>query len=321
MDPKFPYYYLFVEKQNIIQDFEHLSKMRLKKSKSERSSDPGKSNKVEEKKLLTMEYSKNKILPYVKITDYFSERCRVKCTFGGLQSPLQYFERNYDKLARVDFEDYWDFNEYMTKKNRGCNNFVSLVALEIYRLFKPTAILDFSAGWGDRLIAALAYGRAEYTGVDPSKCMKPRYKEIINFFTTYCSHITGLKDKYRVINKAFEDHRPKQEHYDLVFTSPPFFDYEVYERDNKNQSVDRYQSLESWKYNFMFPALENSLYALKPGGHLALYIEDYKGHQYVGAVKKKMTDLGGNQFVGVINWTNTDRPKPKIRYTYVWKKE
>ena len=304
--PRYPYYYLFVTKDHIIEDFEKLSTMKLKKE-----------NKND---LLSMIYSKKEILFYVKITDYFSEKCRVKCRFAKNSSPLDYFEQNYNRLERLDFEDYWDFNEYIDKKNRGCNNFVSLVALEVYRYFKPKTILDFSAGWGDRLIGALAYGRAEYTGVDPSVCMRPRYKEIINFFTTYCPEIAGSKEKYKVIKKPFEDYRPRVGHYDLVFTSPPFFDYEIYEKGNKTQSVDRYPSVEIWKQNFMFPALEKSLLALKVGGHLALYIEDYKGHQYVGAVKKRMKDLENNKFIGCINWVNTDRSKLKSRNTYVWEK-
>lgn len=302
----YPYYRLVVDKKTIISDFRHIARGRLKKINSD--------------DLILWEYSILKHLPYIKITDYFSENCRARCRFSNFDSMYNYYKKNESVLLKKDFQDYWELKKYIYDQNKGCTNFPNLLALQIYRYFKPTKILDFSAGWGDRLIAALAYGKAEYTGVDPSVCMAPRYKQIVNFFTSECPDITGDKDKYKVFKKPFEQYKVKKNYYDLVFTSPPFFDYEIYEKENKSQSINKYKSFDSWKKNFMFPALEKSLSSLREGGHLALYIEDYKGHKYVGEVKRKMRELGDNQFLGCLTWYNKDRRKKKIRRAYVWKK-
>ena len=59
-----------------------------------------------------------------------------------------------------------------------CNNFQVSIIMNIFNRFKPKRILDSSAGWGDRLIAACSVNK-KYTGVDPSICMKNNYKDII----------------------------------------------------------------------------------------------------------------------------------------------
>ena len=97
------------------------------------------------------------------------------------------------------------------------------------KLFKPTNMLDFSAGWGDRLIGAIAYG-TKYTGVDPSNCLKKKYLKIINT-------LADNTKNYRIINQPFEETDLEDNIYDFIFTSPPFFTYEVYETDNQKQSI------------------------------------------------------------------------------------
>ena len=59
-----------------------------------------------------------------------------------------------------------------------CNNFQVIITMNIYKYFKAKRILDSSAGWGDRLVAAITSG-IEYVGVDPAKCQKPLYHKII----------------------------------------------------------------------------------------------------------------------------------------------
>jgi tRNA1(Val) A37 N6-methylase TrmN6 len=307
-EPPFPYYKLFVKKDDIIGDFNKLSGHKLKKRP-----------KLTENSIVSYSYETQKDMFLIQITDYFSEECRLKCSFSKFISPIEYYNENYKKIEKIDFKDYWDFSQYFLTKVHPCNNFSNFLALGIYRFFKPKRILDFSAGWGDRLIGALAYGKAEYKGIDPSKCMQPVYKEIINFFTTYCPDITGLKEKYKVIQKPFEEYKVKENHYDLVFTSPPFFVYEKYETDNKKQSMDRYTDLESWKEFFLFSSLRKCIKALVPGGHIAIYIEDFDKNKYVKDTIKMM-EKENVSYLGTVTWYNESRKKIKYRNAYVWKK-
>ena len=59
------------------------------------------------------------------------------------------------------------------------NQFRPTEAKRVYYTLKPKlGILDFSAGWGGRCLAAMAYG-VPYIGVDANKNMENSYKEMI----------------------------------------------------------------------------------------------------------------------------------------------
>jgi hypothetical protein len=62
---------------------------------------------------------------------------------------------------------------------------------------------------------------------------------------------------------------------DLVFMSPPFYNWEVY-GDDPGQSYQS-QSFASWRDLWLFPAAEKAWALLAPGGHLAVYLSDVRG--------------------------------------------
>ena len=284
----YPYYNKYVTGKKIISDFKKLQKFRPVNP-------------------LFIEINYTGLLPLIKITDYFSEECRVKCHFNKNLSPYEYYN-----LHREEYEElnYLELDSKLNQDIRGCNNFPLPVTISVYKYFKPEKVLDFSAGWGDRLIGAIAYG-CEYTGIDPSKCMQPKYKEIIDFFR---------KDpkEYKVVKKPFEDYNVKKDYYDLVFTSPPFFDLEIYE-NLSTQSVVKFNTLDKWKNNFLYPSLKKSYLSLKKGGHLAIYISDYRKVRYIKDMKDYLKRFEYLKSVENIKWINKDGSKyPRI--IYVWGK-
>ena len=50
-------------------------------------------------------------------------------------------------------------------------------ALHFYRKYNATRVLDFTAGWGSRMVAAMA-GNINYIGIDSNKSLKPGYSKI-----------------------------------------------------------------------------------------------------------------------------------------------
>jgi len=268
-----------------------------------------------------------------KITDYFSEKCRVQCSFKNKLPPIEKFKKlQNNPIFREG--GFIEIEQFLYDNARGCNNFDVKVVLSVLRYFKPKRMLDFSAGWGDRLIGAMAYG-CEYDGVDPSECLHPKYQEMISTLLP-----PSKRGKYRMFKTGFEDFqipstpftsskgsvnskkRGKERKYDLVFTSPPFFDLEVYEK-SKNQSIDKFNTLEKWKQNFLFPAMEKSVSALEMNGHLVIYVSDYttesgKRIQYVRDMKRKVRELGMT-YQGNVCFSNKDDLN-RVRVIYVWKK-
>jgi hypothetical protein len=173
--------------------------------------------------------------------------------------------------------------------------------------------LDPSAGWGDRLISAIAYG-CEYTGVDPSNCMNPIYLQMIKDLVPKKN-----QSKYQIIKSGFEDAIVKNNYYDLVFTSPPFFDFELYEKD-KGQSVEKFNTLDRWLAGFLFPLIDKSYKALMLNGYFGIYISDYTGISFTNEMFKYINEnVKGFKYQGDIHfWTPEN--KKVIRTIFFWKK-
>lgn len=290
----YPFYRNYFSEEKIIKDFNKLKKY-----------EPSVIENITPSALLSFEINYSSELELIKITDWFSEEARIKCRFSSFCSPLEYYTKNKKKYES-HLGNYFTIDNELSKI-RSCNNFPTTIVITVLKFFKPKNMLDFSSGWGDRLIGAMAYG-CEYTGVDPSSEMKSHYTEMISFFD----------GKAKVFQKGFEDFKVKKDHYDLVFTSPPFFDLEKYE-DSPTQSINKYKTIESWKKNFLFPSLKKSLIALKKEKYLAIYVSDYKNIKYTQAMKDYIKSLDNNKFMGTINWKNIDGSN-KIRNIYVWKK-
>ncbi len=66
--------------------------------------------------------------------------------------------------------------------------------------------------------------------------------------------------------------------YDVVITSPPFYDVEMYR--NGKQSTDGQKTYKGWIETFYKIYLQKSFTALKPGGFLGVYIEDVREYTF-----------------------------------------
>ena len=96
-------------------------------------------------------------------------------------------------------------------------------ALHFYRKYNATRVLDFTAGWGSRMVAALA-GDINYIGIDSNKSLKPGYNKMYN---TFKKHSTSKVNLY--FKPAEEVDFSKLPKYDMIFTSPPYEYLELYE--------------------------------------------------------------------------------------------
>ena len=137
--------------------------------------------------------------------------------------------------------------------NKPCNNFRISVCLEVLKLFKPKKWLDISAGWGDRLMSALLYQPLEvYCGVDPNPCLHPYYQEMIKTLDP-----NGKKECI-LIKDGFETAVLPNIKFDLVFSSPPFFDLEIYSTASANSLV-KYKGEDGWFNGFLMPSIYKAI--------------------------------------------------------------
>ena len=173
------------------------------------------------------------------------------------------------------------------------------------------SILDPCMGWGDRLITIISMGW-NYDGYDPNIKLESAYKKIIE---TY-----GDKNKHKYVINAFEKEEVKKDYYDIVITSPPFYDLEIYDEDpntNKNQSINNHKTYKEWKKNFLEVMLCKLMEGLKSGGIVCIHIYDYDGKRMVNYIHKYYTKRDDNEYIGVIGIKGGNKLTP----CWCWRKK
>jgi hypothetical protein len=272
---------------------------------------------------IVTDYKNTDINEINNITDYFTEECRVKtCRREHKElTPYEFFIKNRDYIYRVlDSEEPEKINKYIEQKYSPCSNYKLTYLLKILQHFKPKRWLDMSAGWGDRLCAAYLSGVEEYYGIDPSDCLHPYYQEIVKWFSErgYNTKVTLVKDR---AEKSFDF----KESFDFIFTSPPFFTYELYDEQNQLQSTNMYKNIDSWLNNFLFKTIDIAWEALENNGVYALYIEEKPQYPFIDKLKKYMLSKSGCKYEGIIYQIYKDERYVKRPYdvhtVYVWRKE
>jgi SAM-dependent methyltransferase len=243
-----------------------------------------------------------------KLVDFFSEENRMKAQRKGCSSPYDFYENNHNQvvtkaqeLQRLDTKGlpyrHW-LREAIYMLTPECTAFKASVTKAFLKYVGSKIVLDPSAGWGDRLLGAAAAGVDVYHGVDPNPLLRNSYDQILDFIKRH-----GVGQNFFVLTDDFLQVNLGGNLYDTVFTSPPFFDYEIYSNDAK-QSIMGRETLESWTTNFLYPYINKAWNSLIPGGTLALYISDTRSGKYVQNMYDYVNTILRGNFLGIIAVTD-----------------
>ena len=156
-----------------------------------------------------------------------------------------------------------------------CSQFKPNVAKILYDKLGSKNILDFSAGWGDRLAGFYGSETGEfYMGIDPRKENHPIYKEQSLFYEKHRSMFEVEKKSLFLESPAEDvDFSEYENKFDTVFTSPPYFNVERYSYDD-TQSWVKYKDITDWNEKFLQKTLKNLWCSVKAGGYLLVNISD-----------------------------------------------
>ncbi len=242
------------------------------------------------------------------ITNLFTEEERMKAkVYKGKSealSPFEFWMTQKSKIIDLIYSEKQPLNSYTLREALfnlapEATLFKTTVAKSIYDIFKPTHILDMSSGWGDRLIAAIAYGEAsgvdvKYSGFDPNSSLKYKYMNIV-------SKLAIKQENFKVRTEPFETANLKNiKDVDLFFSSPPYFDFEVYTNE-ETQSINNYKTYNDWIVKFLFRSIKNAFSVIVKDGYfvmhitdtgnmrnvcelIKLYIEEYLDGSYIGCI-------------------------------------
>ena len=217
------------------------------------------------------------------------------------------------------------------------NCFRPLVEMEYYCMFSPKCVLDMTAGWGGRLVGACALDIPNYIGIDNNLALKEPYGKLCAFLQPQTkTHIDmrfcdALTVDYSVLK------------YDMVFTSPPYYDLEQYgtresmvvvknsgrdvtqvplgaegvRGNSEERSSKEFRTKEEWDNTFYRPLFRETYQHLAKGGHYCLNIP-------VEIFERVCRDILGEPWKRVSlkksDRQQTDSSKKYVEYVYIWKK-
>lgn len=122
-------------------------------------------------------------------------------------------------------------------------------------------VLDPCAGWGGRMLGAIAAGATTYTAFEPNTETYNGNLELYTFLKTL-----GISTEVILIkDSALNMHKYNLHNMNIVLTSPPYFDLEIYSHE-ETQSVNGHATYTSWVNGFLNPLIESSISTLTPRG-------------------------------------------------------
>ena len=153
------------------------------------------------------------------------------------------------------------------------SNFRPMNAKAIYERFTPEGgtIYDFCCGFGGRMLGALSSKKNfKYVGTDPNT--ETMYH--LHQLGEYVEQVTGREDSYELHCCGSEEFIGPANSVDFAFSSPPYFDLEVYS-DEPTQCYNKFPKLDEWLEGYVRQTIKNIGHMLKPGCCYAVNIADF----------------------------------------------
>lgn len=250
-----------------------------------------------------------------KASDYYQQYNRWLC--DSINSPSPYRTWTTEKFRLTLLNALWGLKVDRVSMStlRTCiglrkyiaSQFRPSTAKAVYDHFEAKNVLDFSSGWGDRLCGFLASGAHSYFGVDPNERLFPQYSKMIEDYGK-----AGKKIELK--NECAESVSYGDKTFDLIFTSPPYFNIERYTQEG-NQSWKRHKKLQDWLDSFLFRAISNAWDHLESGGMMIINISDVYSLHRINRICNPMNDfistLKGSNYYGCMGYEMRKRPNSK----------
>jgi hypothetical protein len=185
------------------------------------------------------------------------------------------------------------------------NCFRPLVAMEYYCKFSPKCVLDMTAGWGGRLVGACALNIPKYIGIDNNEALRDPYRKLVEFLKpqTKTDMEIRIEDALKVDYSKYT--------YDMVFTSPPYYDLEIY-----GSAPAKYGTKDKWDAEFYKPLFESTYRHMQSGGHYCLNVSPEIYERACIPTLGECTD----KYPLKKSDRQTESRKKYTEFVYVWRK-
>ena len=163
--------------------------------------------------------------------------------------------------------------------------------------------LDFSCGWGVRMLSAFK-NRINYYGIEPNFMLVERLDQLHQDYQRVNS--LEVKKEIRVIGSEIFQ-QDWQDKFGLVFSSPPYFNLEDYKIGD--QSYKDGMSYQDWIQSYLKPTIRNIHSYLIKDGIFAINIKDFENYPLTQDVSKLSEGMFTHQ--DTIRLENIKRPSAK----------
>ena len=204
----------------------------------------------------------------------------------------------YPRRKKMTYLEPIDLYECHRKLLGSINTFKPSVAKHIYNNFGATRVLDPCAGWGGRMLGAMALN-ISYTGFDTNPVVVEKSNELKEFFKTG-------KDNINVIYGDCLAQDFSNIDYDFVLTSPPYFNLEIY------TGMTQFETENQYYLEFLRPLILNCRNNIQEGGKVCINISDKIYDKYI----QLTGDIAADEFIELKQQMGGKKNKENI---YVWK--
>lgn len=214
----------------------------------------------------------------------------------GLKSPVELWQDDnfLQKLAvnRLMYADRLSMSSFRTGiklLSYAVSNFKPVIAKFLYKTYAfNKKVLDYSCGFGSRMLAAMSLD-IEYVGCEPNL----KTLENLNKFGSFLGQHT--QGKFFITDKGSEELTSYENYFSFAFSSPPFFDYEIYSQD-PGQSIVKFPVYEEWLEKFWKKTICNCYRSLITGGYFGVCISLNKHEHIIQKTRDFCQELGLSLF-------------------------
>lgn len=226
----------------------------------------------------------------MKLSEHFCPNFYDIESANGTSYKSLWTASNLEKILRWNRKSH--STPYLSEIKRGIYFCCGLTKNTMYRpqmmklaclKYQPNRVLDPCAGWGGRMLGAVS-ADAHYTAFEPNTTTYNNLMKIVDFLGIH-KNVTLICDDARNM-KQYDI--PKV---DMVLTSPPYFDLEVYAHED-TQSIKNMNTYQDWADGFLREVIKLGLDHLNENGVSCWNVGKVKNRDMNDDVLKYHTEFG-----------------------------
>lgn len=206
-----------------------------------------------------------------------------------IRRTIRYAKRATQASVRQGLKTY--------RNNRSVTIFPPVWAKRAIELSAPCGdklkVLDFSCGFGGRMLGSYATGRVGlYVGIDPLPQNIASHEALARIVAGHASLSSRTFETKFILGCAEDEIDKLNTLFDVVLTSPPYFNKERYS-DDQSQCYVRFGNYGNWVTHWLKKVVIAAAERLRDGGVMILFASDFTGHPVGTDCSEVMTEVFG----------------------------